>query len=137
MGGYAHLGPVSAFNRRSDVRRPRPAWLAVCLAVLTLVIVVGCDAASSSPGPSPSLVNVDFSPLPSVALPSPLPTKTLSPKDVLRFRDYAFNAYFRNPAYLDMMEKKFGKRARKHIEEMAAHDLKRKLFEGDMVTVAV
>jgi ribosomal protein S17 len=36
-----------------------------------------------------------------------------------------------------MMEKKFGKRARKHIEEMAAHDLKRKLFEGDMVTVAV
>jgi len=68
---------------------------------------------------------------------APLPTKTLSPKDVLRFRDFAFNAYFRNPAYLDMMEKKFGTRARKHLEEMAAHDLKRKLFEGDTVTVAV
>ena len=67
---------------------------------------------------------------------APLPTETLSPKDVLKFRDFAFNAYFRNPAYLDMMEKKFGTRARKHLEEMAAHDLKRKLFEGDTVTVA-
>ena len=68
---------------------------------------------------------------------APLPTKTLSPKDVLQFRDYAFNVYFRNPAYLYMMEKKFGKRARKHLEEMASHDLKRKLFEGDTLTAAV
>ena len=44
--------------------------------MLALVVVVGCDMASSSTGPSPSLVNVDFSPLPSVALPSLLPTKT-------------------------------------------------------------
>jgi len=36
-----------------------------------------------------------------------------------------------------MMEKKFGKRARKHLEEMASHDLKRKLFEGDTLTAAV
>jgi hypothetical protein len=67
----------------------------------------------------------------------PLPTKTLTPKDVLKFRDYAFNAYFRNPAYLALMEKKFGKRARAHLEEMASHDLKRRLFEGDTSTVAV
>jgi len=55
----------------------------------------------------------------------------------VQFRDYAFNVYFRNPAYLYMMEKKFGKRARKHLEEMASHDLKRKLFEGDTLTAAV
>jgi len=38
--------------------------------------VVGCDASSASPGPSTSLVPLDFSPLPSVALPSVVPTKT-------------------------------------------------------------
>ncbi|MDP3027332.1 MAG: radical SAM protein [Nanoarchaeota archaeon] len=61
----------------------------------------------------------------------PLPTEILSAKEVLRFRDYAFNAYFRNPAYLQMIEKKFGKKARDHVEEMSKHDLKRKLFETE------
>ncbi len=60
----------------------------------------------------------------------PLPTKSLSPKQVLEFRDYAFDAYFKNPRYLDMIEKKFGKITRQHIEEMTKIKLKRKLF-GD------
>lgn len=60
----------------------------------------------------------------------PLPTKQLSAKQVLEFRDYAFDAYFKNPRYLDMIEKKFGKTARQHIEEMTKIKLKRKLF-GD------
>jgi len=60
----------------------------------------------------------------------PLPTKYLSPKQVLEFRDYAFDAYFKNPRYLNMIEKRFGLMARKHIEEMTKIRLKRKLF-GD------
>ena len=36
----------------------------------------------------------------------PLPTKYLTAKQVLEFRDYAFKAYFDNPRYLDMIEKK-------------------------------
>jgi anaerobic magnesium-protoporphyrin IX monomethyl ester cyclase len=60
----------------------------------------------------------------------PLPTNYLSAKQVLEFRDYAFDVYFKNPRYLDMIEKKFGKVTRQHIEEMTKIKLKRKLF-GD------
>lgn len=60
----------------------------------------------------------------------PLPTETLSAADVLRFRDYAFDAYFRNPRYLVMIESKFGLAARAHIEGMTAIRLKRKIL-GD------
>lgn len=60
----------------------------------------------------------------------PLPTKTLSAADVLRFRDYAFDAYFKNPRYLASIEKKFGPAAREHIEAMTKVKLKRKIL-GD------
>ncbi len=56
----------------------------------------------------------------------PLPTKTLSAEEVLTFRDNAFDAYFQNPAYLEMIEKKFGEDVRLHINDMCAHSLKRK-----------
>jgi radical SAM superfamily enzyme YgiQ (UPF0313 family) len=59
----------------------------------------------------------------------PLPTETLSAADVLRFRDKAFDAYFRNPRYLEMVTQRFGWETRKHIEQMAAHNLPRKLLE--------
>lgn len=60
----------------------------------------------------------------------PLSTSKISAKEVLKFRDYAFDAYHKNPRYLNMIEKKFGIEARKHIEEMTQHKLKRKLL-GD------
>jgi radical SAM superfamily enzyme YgiQ (UPF0313 family) len=60
----------------------------------------------------------------------PLPTEKLSAKQILEFRDYAFDAYFKNPRYLNMIENKFGYEARKHIEQMTAIKLKRKLL-GD------
>jgi radical SAM superfamily enzyme YgiQ (UPF0313 family) len=60
----------------------------------------------------------------------PLPTNKLSAKQVLEFRDYAFDAYFKNPRYLDYIEKRFGITARQHIENMTKIKLKRKLF-GD------
>ena len=38
----------------------------------------------------------------------PLPTNFLSPEEVLKFRDDAWNKYFSNPQYLKKVEKIFG-----------------------------
>ncbi len=56
----------------------------------------------------------------------PLPTKHLSAAEVIRFRDDAFQKYFLNPKYLDMVQRKFGAETRQHIVEMSAHKLERK-----------
>lgn len=60
----------------------------------------------------------------------PLPTKYLTSRQVLEFRDKAFVEYFSNPDYLEMVEKKFGNGVTQHIEEMLKHKLRRKLL-GD------
>ncbi len=60
----------------------------------------------------------------------PLPTKTLSPAQVLEFRDKAFDIYFTNPKYLEMIEQKFGIKAKQHIQEMTKLKLKRKILEN-------
>lgn len=59
----------------------------------------------------------------------PLPTKHLKAKDVLKFRDDAFHAYFTNARYLDMLAKTFGGRVRDHVQEMTGIRLKRRLLE--------
>lgn len=56
----------------------------------------------------------------------PLPTKYLTPGEVLSFRDYAFHTYFENPRYLDKVKYRFGSETVKHIMEMTKHRLKRK-----------
>lgn len=56
----------------------------------------------------------------------PLPTKTMSSGEVLKFRDDAFHLYFLDNGYLSMMERKFGLETRSHIEEMAKIRLERK-----------
>jgi anaerobic magnesium-protoporphyrin IX monomethyl ester cyclase len=60
----------------------------------------------------------------------PLPTRHISAADVLRFRDRAWQAYFTNPAYLELVERKFGAAEKKNVEEMASIRLKRRLL-GD------
>jgi radical SAM superfamily enzyme YgiQ (UPF0313 family) len=61
----------------------------------------------------------------------PLPTETLSSAEVLRFRDYAFNAFFENnPGYWAMIESKFGQPAVDAIHKMLEGRIKRKLL-GD------
>jgi len=55
----------------------------------------------------------------------PLPTKHLEAKEVLKFRDYAWNYYFTNDRYLNMIEKKFGKDALEHIKFMTSKQLER------------
>jgi len=60
----------------------------------------------------------------------PLPTKYLSNKQVIEFRDYFWRTYFTNPAYLDLVEKQFGAAQRANIVEMASFDLKRAILSS-------
>jgi anaerobic magnesium-protoporphyrin IX monomethyl ester cyclase len=60
----------------------------------------------------------------------PLPTKHVSAADVLKFRDQAWQQYFTNPAYLSLVESRFGETERHNIEDMSKIHLKRKLL-GD------
>src|ERR1700730_15103236 len=59
----------------------------------------------------------------------PLPTEKVSAAEVLKFRDDAFDRYFTNQRYLDMVTQKFGWDTRKHIELMTRHKLRRKIIE--------
>jgi len=60
----------------------------------------------------------------------PLPTRYVSAATVLKFRDDAFHAYFAGPAYLAMVEEKFGVGVRAHVERISAVRLKRRIL-GD------
>lgn len=60
----------------------------------------------------------------------PLPTDSLSAAEVLRFRDNAFHTYFTNQDYLNLIERKFGKESREHIEGMTSIKIKRRIL-GD------
>ncbi len=59
----------------------------------------------------------------------PLPTKYLTPAEVLRFRDDAFHTYFTGDRYLDMIRRKFGPETVEGIREMTTKRLRRKLLE--------
>lgn len=63
----------------------------------------------------------------------PLDTEHLTAKQVLAFRDAAFTRYFTNPAYLGMVEKKFGPETTAHVRDMTKYQLKRKLLTGEIV----
>jgi anaerobic magnesium-protoporphyrin IX monomethyl ester cyclase len=60
----------------------------------------------------------------------PLPTKHATAAEVLKFRDEAWQKYFSNPAYLKLVETKFGAKERANVEAMAKVPLRRKLL-GD------
>jgi radical SAM superfamily enzyme YgiQ (UPF0313 family) len=64
----------------------------------------------------------------------PLPTEKVSAAQVLKFRDDAFDRYFRTQRFLDMVTQKFGWAARNHIEHMTRHKLRRKILEPLQVT---
>jgi anaerobic magnesium-protoporphyrin IX monomethyl ester cyclase len=61
---------------------------------------------------------------------APMRTKYLSAAEVLKFRDDAWQTYFRNPAFLSLIENKFGATERNNIEQMSTIRLKRRLL-GD------
>lgn len=56
---------------------------------------------------------------------TPLPTKHLSGGQVLSFRDYAFDAYHRNPRYLWRIKKIFGEETMRAIQTMSEKRLVR------------
>jgi len=49
---------------------------------------------------------------------------------VLKFRDEAWQKYFSNPSYLNLVEIKFGRQQRKNVEDMAKIKLLRRIL-GD------
>lgn len=54
-----------------------------------------------------------------------LPTKTLNANEVLKFRDEAFNKYYRNMSYLMNINTKFGDKGIKEINTMLSYKLER------------
>lgn len=64
----------------------------------------------------------------------PLPTKTVSAKEVLAFRDFAFMDFFQdNDAYFQNIRERFGENAVKDIHKMLEKKMRRKLLEEEVV----
>jgi radical SAM superfamily enzyme YgiQ (UPF0313 family) len=62
----------------------------------------------------------------------PLPTKYLTAREVLHFRDAAFRRYYTNPNYLEMVNLRFDQETVAHIQQMASHSLERDLLQGNL-----
>lgn len=62
----------------------------------------------------------------------PLPTRHIPAREVLRFRDNAFNEYYSHPRYLSMVQRKFGAETVNEIRKMTSHRLERDLLAGKL-----
>jgi radical SAM superfamily enzyme YgiQ (UPF0313 family) len=58
----------------------------------------------------------------------PLPNKYLTSEEILKFRDKAFDEYYNDSNYLEMIDEKFGKDAVNHIKKMLTHKLQRNIL---------
>ena len=47
----------------------------------------------------------------------PLPTKYLTPAEVLEYRDNCYHDYHKNPKFLNRIEKRYGSRAKKILRK--------------------
>ena len=59
----------------------------------------------------------------------PLPTESLTPEQILEFRDKCFLEYHKSDKFLKKIEKKFGKKAIENIKKITSIKLKRKILE--------
>jgi len=60
----------------------------------------------------------------------PFPTEHLTAKEILAFRDYAFEAFFRdNPRYWENIQQKYGDDVVREIEKLLKNKMKRRLLE--------
>jgi len=59
---------------------------------------------------------------------TPLPTRYLSPAEVLKFRDHAFQVYYSDEGYLEVIRRRYGEKTVAHIREMAHRKLERALY---------
>ncbi|MCK5081382.1 MAG: B12-binding domain-containing radical SAM protein, partial [Candidatus Omnitrophica bacterium] len=62
-----------------------------------------------------------------------LPTKYLTPEQVLAFRDEAWMTYHTNPAFLDLIGKKFGQISVDETLKSTKIKLKRKILEKAII----
>ena len=60
----------------------------------------------------------------------PLPTKHLPSSEVLRLRDLVFDSYYKEPAILSMLGKKFGIETREHVEDIVSKSLDRYIISN-------
>lgn len=67
----------------------------------------------------------------------PLPTRYIPAREVLAFRDYAFQHYFESDRYLNKITSIFGDSGRKTILEMTKVKLKRGLLDGSFSVPSV
>lgn len=58
----------------------------------------------------------------------PLPSKNLPAREILQFRDEAWQSYFQNPKYLSMLSSTFGESASQHIIDIAKIKLEREIL---------
>ena len=61
----------------------------------------------------------------------PLPTEYLTPAEILRFRDNAFNEFYNSERYQNMILEKFGEETLQHVKDMLKHKIHRKLLEAE------
>ena len=61
----------------------------------------------------------------------PLPTRYLSSAEIMAFRDYAFDAYLKNPRYLSKIFHQFDVDTVRYVQAMTQFSLKRKLKQFD------
>jgi hypothetical protein len=59
----------------------------------------------------------------------PIPTNSLTPAEILKFRDEAFLKYHTSSKFLNKIEQNFGTDARNTIEEMTKIKLERNLLK--------
>lgn len=62
----------------------------------------------------------------------PLPTKYLPAREVLRFRDEAFQSYYTDERYLGRVRRLFGEPTADHIRQMTGYRLERDLLTGEL-----
>ena len=59
----------------------------------------------------------------------PLKTEKIKASDVLKFRDQAFDTYFKSPDYLNMISKTYGSKVVDHINDMTKKTIRKHNFE--------
>ena len=62
-----------------------------------------------------------------------LSNNNLKSSEICKFRDYAWNLYNSDEKYLNLLEKKFGLRAKKNMQETVKIKLKRKILGDELV----
>lgn len=62
----------------------------------------------------------------------PLPTRHVPAREVLRFRDEAFQRYYTGQSYLALLAARFGPGAVEHVRRMTEHRLERDLLTGKL-----